>query len=269
MDCDKMNSASSQSDVLDPHRPWITDARQLPSRMRWLDAMFNPAGTSPTLHFTRVWTLCFFLQLMIVVGPFGIGLLMSLAGGNAAPVTTFGLYASPIVFIVTTIISFINHSRRLNDARKPSIFAVIVLVPMIIGLGLTGMGIMGKAKAYDKLYAERTEYLADPDAWRAARLEKQREAQQKAEEARQTAEAAGEKPAAAKPNGANGGRGDRGPRADRELPSQLDFVLKPNVGVIQLVSIGLNIFIAIWSLLWVARVPDFGRSYQGHDGGYS
>ena len=162
-----MSDASNNIDALDPQRPWITDARQLPSRMNWLDAMFNPTGKSPKLHFTRVWTVCFFLQLLIVVVPFGVGIVASLAGGDPKPIQTFGVYATPIVFIVTTYISFVAHSRRLNDAGKTSILAVLVLLPLLAGMALSFMGIMKSAEAYDKLYAERAIYLENPDAWRA------------------------------------------------------------------------------------------------------
>ena len=267
-----MSDATPNSTVLDPDRPWISDERQLPSRMSWMDSLFNPAGASPKLHFTRVWTVCFFLQFFIVVIPFGLGILISLAGGNPAPVKTLGLYASPIVFIVTTIISFVAHSRRLIDAKKPSIFAIIVLLPLLGGLAVSGAGIMKSSAEYDKLYAERAVYLENPDAWREAQLEKrqvaQAEMQARKAEAEANAEAGGgeAKPAQRGQQRGGPGQGMRGPRADQPLPSQLSFILKPNVGIIQLVLFVANIFILIWSLMWVARVPDFGKSKNDGSG---
>lgn len=257
-----MTEMAATQGPLDPKRPWIVDEAQLPSRMRWMEAMFNPTGTSPRLHFTRVWTVCFFLQVLIVVVPVGVGILMSLAGGNPSGIQTFGLYASPIVFIATTIVSFIAHTRRLNDARKPSILAVIVLLPLLAGLGLTVAGISEKSAAYQKLYAERTEFLADPEAWRQSHLDDRKAAQAKRTAAREAAANGGE--ATENKGAAKRGRGgpahDKGPRADRPLPPQLDFVLKPNVGHIQMILIIANIFIVMWSLFWVARVPSAGRT---------
>lgn len=256
-----MSDASNNIDALDPQRPWITDARQLPSRMNWLDAMFNPTGKSPKLHFTRVWTVCFFLQLLIVVVPFGVGIVASLAGGDPKPIQTFGVYATPIVFIVTTYISFVAHSRRLNDAGKTSILAVLVLLPLLAGMALSFMGIMKSAEAYDNLYAERAIYLENPDAWRAEQLEKRQAAQAAAEAARADAAQADEAgEGEAKPEQRGPQRGAGGPRADQPLPSQLAFIIKPNLMIIQMILVGFNVFLALWSLLWLARVPDFGKS---------
>lgn len=256
-----MSEASNNIDALDPQRPWITDARQLPSQMNWLDSMFNPVGRSPKLHFTRVWTICFFWQFLIVVVPFGVGIVASLAGGDPKPIQAFGVYASPIVFIMTTIISYVAHARRLNDAGKPSIYAIIILLPLLAGMALSFMGIQKSAAEYDKLYDERAIYLENPEAWRAEQLAKRQAAQTAAESARAEAEQgadAGE--GEAKPQRAGPRRGAGGPRADQPLPSQLEYIIKPNVGIIQLVLVGFNIFLVIWSLLWVARVPDFGKS---------
>ncbi len=262
-----MSDAATTPNALDPARPWITDERQLPSRMSWIGAMFNPAGTSPQLHFTRVWTICFFLQLLFVVVPVFMGMVMGLAGGDASAVTTFGFYASPIIFIVTTLISYVNHARRLNDARKPSILAILVLLPLIAGLAISFMGIVAKSAEYDALYAERGVYLEDPDAWRENRLEERRIAQAEAIVAREAAEAEGEDGAEGQRQrgGGRGGPANSGPRADQPLPPQVEFILKPNIPIIQLILIIFNTFLAIWSLMWVARVPNFDKAKQVED----
>ena len=59
-----MSDAIASQSALDPDRPWITDANQLPSKMNWLDTFFNPTGKTPTLHFTRAWTVLFMAQVV-------------------------------------------------------------------------------------------------------------------------------------------------------------------------------------------------------------
>jgi len=308
-----MSDISTTPDVLDPDRPWITDERQLPSRMSWIASLFNPTGKSPKLHFTRVWTVCFFLQFLIVVIPFGLGIVIGLAGGNPSGIKTLGLYASPVVFIATTLISYVAHSRRLNDAGKLSLWAVLVLIPLLIGMALFMSGVMQKSAEYDGLYDQRAEFLDDPQTWRAERLVERQAAQAKQTEFRDFNSQAGpflteiylgknaamrdtpqvwrteklaefaelqtkakaltEKPegeegasgpeSQAQRGGQRGGNG--GVRADQELPDQVAFILKPNVGIIQMILFGMNLFIMIWSLTWVARVPDFGKSKPKQD----
>ncbi len=395
-----MNDISTTPNVLDPDRPWITDERQLPSRMSWIGSLFNPTGKSPKLHFTRVWTVCFFLQFLIVVIPFGLGIVIGLAGGDPSGIKTFGLYASPVVFIATTIISFVAHSRRLNDAGKLSLWAVLVLIPLLIGMALFMSGVMQKSAEYDEIYKRRAEYLAEPNAWRARRQIAQTIIQDKTTKLRdvneRTRDLFSEVLAARNPlmtknpsawqtrtlskyemlsaesrlaigddaqyhdinleirqqtwgaylgEGAvePSGRDERlsdlidlqeraktmvdtskrfydlnseirgliqdvfylrdidqfadseawraskqadfdrigpqakieaklyidsqyhGPRADLPLPDQVEFILKPSVGIIQMVLFGMNLLIMIWSLMWVARVPDFGKAKREED----
>lgn len=289
-----MSTTDLASAALDPNRPWIKDERELPSRMRWMSAMFDPTGKSPKLHFTRVWTLCFFLQFLILVIPGFLSFVLGLAGGDGSALTSFGAYAAPIVFIATTIISFIAHSRRLNDAGKWSGWAIFVLVPLVIGVVLTAQGIIGKSDEYSGMYDARAEFLQDPQAWRADQLEQRQARQKRAAEISELnseikalfsgvfyeqsgALEQGDKLAkfnalkqkasmlteSSQVGGEEGRPQRRGPDpfpASEPLPSQVDYVLKPNLSAIQNVLILMNIFIMIWSLTWVARVPNFGKT---------
>ena len=256
--------SDSQQTALDPNRPWITDHRELPSHMNWVQTLFNPAGDSPRLHFTRAWTVLFVLQLMVVVVPLVTGMILDIAGGDGAPVREFGVFASPVVFIVTTMMSYVIHSRRLNDANKPQLVAFIPLIPLLIGLALFTMNAMSSAAQYDQRFETRQEFLADPDAFR----EKQREARRKAEE--EAAAKAESENASAEGQQQRGGQGRGGPRGgagmgpEQPLPPKPEFVLKAAAPIIQTVIIPLSALIAIWSLMWVARVPFFGR-YPGEN----
>lgn len=241
--------------AIDPKRPWLTDERELPERMNWLKTLFDPTGESPRLHFTRAWTLLFTLQAMIIVVPFTVALVLNLAGGDGAGVSTFGTYATPVVFIVTTLMSYVIHSRRLNDAGKTPLLAIVPLIPLLIGFALFTTNAMSTAESYDKRFEMRQDYLADPEAFR----ERQRE-EREAARAQAEAEGSGEGAQQQQRRGRGGPPGGRGGmNLDQPMAPKTEFVLKAAAPMIQNVVIPLSGFIAIWSLMWVARVPFFGN----------
>jgi len=317
-----MSDAFASQSALDPDRPWITDNEQIPANMNWFSTLFNPMGKSPTLHFTRAWTLLFMLQLMCVVGiPLGLGI-VSLTGADTSGASVFTLYLTAIIFIVTTFLSFVIHCRRLNDAGKLNIRAFIILVPLIAASVMFFAQVQQKSVEFDELYAERGVYLADPEAWEERQREQRRKAQEKERaereafllpmrlagvmvdmnvnddpaankllsteraeylsspevwrarqdqarreiyEAREAAKEATEASGEGQNRGRRGGGGgwDQGPTADKELPSQEEFILRPNMSVFQSVIMPISALIMLWSLLWVARVPYFGGKGQG------
>jgi len=167
-------------------------------RMRWLDTLFNPSGTSTKIEFTRAWTLLFFLQLAVVVLPWFAAFVMGLAGGDGQAIGRFGLYMSPIIFVTTTVLSYVIHTRRLRDAGKSTLFALLILVPLLLGLARFGTSVMHKAGEYATLYEDRQEYLDDPIAFREKKAE---ERQKKIEEAEAERKKAEEEAAKAKAEG--------------------------------------------------------------------
>ncbi|WP_018146683.1 DUF805 domain-containing protein [Henriciella marina] len=241
---------------LDPKRPWLTDERELPEKMNWAETLFDPTGMAPRLHFTRAWTLLFTLQVVVIVIPFTIALVLSTAGGDGSTASTIGTYMTPVVFIVTTLMSYVIHSRRLNDANKSPLWAIIPLVPLLIGMALFVTTAMSTAAEYDKRFEMRQDYLSDPDAFR----EKQRAERERAE-----AEAEAEDNGEARGRGRGGPPGGQGGiNFDEPLPPKTGYVLKAAAPTIQMVVIPLSALIAIWSLMWVARVPFFG-AYPGSE----
>ncbi|MFN3212316.1 MAG: hypothetical protein ACE37M_04370 [Henriciella sp.] len=269
-----MSDAAASQTALDPDRPWIVDEDELPTRMSWLDTLFNPAGKSPKLHFTRAWTALFFTGLFAWMGVGFIIFILGVAGADTSGLSVFHGYLIAAVLALTSICSYVAHTRRLNHAGKISLRAIIVIVPLIIAtLAFVG-GMTGKAAEYNKLYEARAEFLEDPAAWREARLEERRERQAEAEKAREEAEAAREngeegEDAGENRGGQNGGqRGggpgnwNQGPSAENPLPSKEAFIVRPNLGAFNNIIVGLNTLIMIWSLLWVARVPNFGKSKE-------
>ncbi len=262
-----MSDASPSQSVLDPDRPWITNEEDLPVRMSWLQTFLNPAGESPKLHFTRAWTVLFFMGLLSWVGLGMIISVVGIAGVDTGPLNVFHGYFIAAVLAVTSLFSYVAHTRRLNHAGKISLRAIIVLVPLILASVVFMGGVQTKAVEYAELYEARAEFLADPQAWRDARLEERRERQAEEEARRKAAEEAranGEE-VEGQGNGNRGGRGgpprggNEGPSAENPLPTKEAFIVRPNLGAFNMIIVGLNTLIMIWSLLWVARVPNFGK----------
>ncbi|MEQ9314233.1 MAG: DUF805 domain-containing protein [Henriciella sp.] len=257
--------SDTSSPVLDHKRPWLTDERELPSHMNWMKTLFDPTGQSPRLHFTRAWTLLFTLQMIVILVPFSIASVVGLAGGEPESISTMGKYATPVVFIITTLMSYVIHSRRLNDANKNPLLALIPLLPLLIALGAFAMTTMGEVQKYDQRFEARQEYLADPDAYLQKQRDQRRAAQEAAEKKAAEAAANGEE-APQQQRGQRRGPGGPGGSmsVDQPLQPKAPTVLKAALPVIQMIMIPLSGLIAIWSLMWVARVPYFGR-YPGDD----
>lgn len=266
-----MSDAISSQTAVDPNRPWITDPEQDPARMSWLDTFLNPTGETPKLHFTRAWTILFFAGVLAWPGFGLLTFIVGTAGMNTSGLTAFHGYMIAVVIGVSSILSFVIHSRRLNHAGKTSIWAILILIPLILAsLAFLG-GITGKAAEYQKMYDARAEYLEDPAAWREQRLEERRKAQAEAEQARLEAEAAkadGEEPSAeagqnrGQRRGPPGGRGN-GPNASNPLPAKEAFIVRPNLMAFYGIIVAFNLPLMLWSLLWVARTTNVRKQDHG------
>lgn len=264
-----MSDAISSQAPIDPDRPWITAEDGDPAQMSWLDTFLNPAGESPKLHFTRAWTILFFAGVLAWPG-FGLAnFIAGTAGMDNSGLSAFHGYLIAVVIGVSSILSFVIHSRRLNHAGKTSLWAIIILIPLGLGAFAFMGGVAGKAAEYQTLYDQRAEYLEDPAAWREQRLEERRKAQAEAEQARLEAEAAranGEEPSGegAQNRGQQGQRGPRGgqggPNPENPLPTKEAFIVRPNLGAFYNIIVLLSLPIMIWSLTWVARTPNYGKS---------
>lgn len=269
-----MSDAISSQTPIDQERPWINEQDGDPARMSWLDTFLNPAGESPKLHFTRAWTILFFAGILAWPG-FGLAsFIAGAAGMDTSGLSAFHGYLIAVVVGVSSILSFVIHSRRLNHAGKTSLWAIIVLLPLVLGsLAFMG-GVSGKAAQYQDLYEKRAVYLEDPAAWREQRLQERRDAQAAAQKAREEAEAAraaGEEPSGegaqnrGQRRGPPGGFGG-GPSPENPLPDKEAFIVRPNLMSFYGLIVLLSIPIMIWSLTWVARTPNYGKTASQPDG---
>ncbi len=208
---------------IDAKRPWITNPREAPSAMNWADVFLNPFGRSPTLHFTRAWTLLFFARVgtlalsVIIVGILSVGgVEMSGEGAQRAFLA---------VVIITCFLSFIIHMRRLADAGRPVALAGVALLPLIAGAAAFVVFGSQAATAYDKRVAA--------EAAREAAIEQGLPVP----EAEETADR---------------GRG----RGRAEKPqTKTEAVIGSGIGGGMGVLFLFSFFVMLWSLLWVARQP--------------
>ncbi|MFN4226304.1 MAG: hypothetical protein ACK4HR_08290 [Hyphomonas sp.] len=231
------------SGTIDPHRPWITDVRDDPGQMNWVQTLFNPLGTTGKLHFTRAWTLFFMGRLLLYIVPSFAAGILTIAGVKMEAVNTpvslllITVPALLVPFAVYTIVteftSFVAHTRRLADARRPTWLAVIVLVPMILGLMAytagTGMGAAQHRKMTAPPAAEKTE--AEAAKADAKDGQKRQQRQQRPQR-----------------------RGPPGPPpSERQMAVQTGMAM--GLPIWALGSLG----VMLWTLLYVARLPNGGE----------
>ena len=240
-----MNDRDTNADTagaIDPNRPWITDPRDAPANMNWVETLTNPSGVTSRVHFTRAWTGLFFLRLIYFVGTATAAAVFATAGSSFSVPN----WVWPLLVIVTAVMSLILHVRRLADAQRSAIWASLVLLPVIVGsAGFLGGVAMGGAQ-YDQLVAQR--------------------------EARAIEIPAPEVPAEAAPTTAEAGAGDdeeqseqsgqRGPQVDVTEVSQRQHALNTGFGLAQTAWAPFAFFVMLWSLLWVGRLPTGGGTIK-------
>lgn len=113
------------------------------------------------------------------------------------------------------------------------------------------MGNIQKSAAqYDTMYQKRTEFLADPGAYREAALSERRAAQRA--RAAQTEGNAGRQARRGR-RGGEDWRGRQPYNAENALPSQEAFILRPHIGQFLNLIMVLSAFLVPWSLIIVAR----------------
>ena len=238
-------------DAIDPHRPWIKDARDNPHEMNWGQALFNPLGSSPKLHFSRAWTFMFMGRVLLFIVPVFAVFVASLSGADLSglwkPVDGFIVPVPEVLLpffvfmIVTEFTSWIAHVRRFNEAHKSPLRATIVLVPLMLGLAAFFVGAQGGIKQYEEVHASKPAVSAEAAAGQGAGA------------AAAPAEQADKRP----------------PQKGRQGPpqSERDMAASAGLGLAMLVWAPASFFVMLWSLLYVARMPNggVGRFRTGSD----
>lgn len=224
---------------IDSNRPWIRDYRDNPGAMNWAGTLLNPFGETSKLHFSRAWTMMFIGRLLLYLLPsVGAGIL-GIAGvqtgflNTQADLVLFTVPALLLPFavfvLITELTSFVAHARRLADAQRPAWLGVIVLVPMILGLAAYMAGTSMGAALHRAANAPAAEAAAG--------------------------DAAGKAEAGKRPEGRSRGRGGPPGPPQSERQAAVSAGLGLALPVWWLTSTG----VMVWTLLWVARLPNGGQ----------
>lgn len=236
------------ADSIDPHRPWIRDERDDPRAMNWIQTFFNPMGKTYKLHFSRAWTAMFFGRLMLYIVPALIVGLLGAAGVKAEGLTSpvslllFSVPAFLVPFAVFTLVteytSFVVHIRRLTEAGRSAFMAVIVLIPLLLGLIFYALGAQGGAATYRQMHEPANTEALETRAGAGG-----------AEEAEEDASGKGDAKAA------------KGPPNDPRLAamSQRELAMTMGMGMAFPVWWLASFGAMLWSLLYVARLPNGGQ----------
>ena len=239
--------------AIDPHRPWIRDERDAPATMNWRNTLFNPFGKTYKLHFTRAWTFMFMGRLLLYVIPSFIAFLAGIAGvgteGLNAPVNLV-LFSVPAVLLpfalftlLTEYTSFVVHVRRLTEAGRSAFMAVIVLVPMLLGLIAYALGTQAGAAQYRQMHSPANTEAVE------AKAEKKGEEEEGEEAASKDTQAA---PA--------GGGGARNPQMARMMElSERQLAQQTGMGMAFPIWWLASFGAMLWSLIYVARLPNGGE----------
>ncbi len=228
-----MSWSSETARPIDPKRPWIEDPRDAPAQLAWLPTLFWPFGRTSRLHFTRAWTVLFFARVLALVLPLLFIGIMAASGAEApSPGLAFGIFGATVG--LTLVCSFVLHLRRLADARRSALWAVLVSLPVILGLAVF---IAAGSRANAAFDARQTAAAAGSGG--------------------EAVESASSDVRSDRRRGSQRGGRDNDPPATRQ-----DAIVQAAGGPAILAwSVGL-IGVTIWSLMWVGRLPTGGGTIR-------
>lgn len=216
---------------IDEHRPWITDPADAPARMNWFKTLLNPFGQTSRLHFTRALTLLFFFT-----APFA-GMLLT------------GSFTPGIIGVgVLSLLSFVAHVRRLASAQRSPLWAGLVLLPLAACLIVFSAVASANVSEANRISAEILADRADPEA--------ARERQEAERQARAEAENEEDGPARGRPDGPKPGFAEDGSF------SPVKFLLDKAGQPAGLAWAVVGFFVFLWTMFWVARLPNGGGSIR-------
>lgn len=243
----------------DPHRPWIRDERDVPSNMNWWQTLFNPFGKTYKLHFTRAWTFMFMGRLLLYVVPSFIAMIAGVAGvsteGMNAPVSLvlFSVPALLVPFAIFTLVtdytSFVVHVRRLTEAGRSAFMAVIVLIPLLLGLICYALGTQAGAAQYRQMHSPANTEMAE------ASTKKENEAEAEGEDA----QGKDAQPKQGQPPAKAGGGAQSPQMAQMMGMSERELAMQAGMGMAFPIWWLASIGAMLWSLMYVARLPNGGQ----------
>tara|TARA_Y100000052_G_scaffold22253_2_gene22919 strand:+ start:19161 stop:19919 length:759 start_codon:yes stop_codon:yes gene_type:complete len=221
--------------VYDPERPWIADEMDDPSRANWVEEFLVPFGRTRKPIFLR--GQMFLALLRIVILPAAI-IANFIAGPAIGAAIGFG------GLFVLLFASIISHSRRLNDSGRPTLFASLIALPLIIASVLVILGTINAPIALEQMQKQRAAAAAE----RAATIDGDETTEGAGNDAIAEAENAEAVPAPTGPPQ----RGRRGPPMTEEM--LVKGAVMQSLGAWFLLSL----FGMLFSFLYVARGETIG-----------
>ncbi len=210
--------------------------------MQWLPSLLDPLGETSRLHFTRAWTLLFFARLLVFVGPVIAVALLAAAGAKEPASYGPPVWFFPLFLVVTALMSTVLHIRRLSNAKRSPLWAVLVMVPVLVGFaGFIAGGMQGTAQ-----YREALDQLHNPAP--PAAMDR--------------TDPTGDTSAVADETG-EGERASREERLDPTKVSAREHAFRTALSMAQLAWAGPSFLVMLWSLLWVGRLPNGGGTIDG------
>ena len=254
------------AEEIDPKRPWIVDEADAPASMNWMQTLTNPFGETSRLHFTRAWTMLFFIRFIYAVGAAVLVGIFTAAGaddpsGMMPPAGTFH-----IIVIVTALMSLVAHTRRLTNARRSPFWAILVIVPVLCGFGGFMMGMAGAGHQYT-IAAQAAELRAQgmPDREIVYELGLAKRPSDTPAEADTSDKPEGGEEAAAAPAPGHGHHMNPReliPQIEVTEISQREHALKGGIAMAQMTWALPSFLVMIWTLMWVGRLPNGGGSLK-------
>lgn len=225
--------------MIDPARPWILDPRDAPADMNWRETLLYPFGITSKVHFGRAWTFMFMGRLLLFVVPVFAVFILNIAGMKAdalwKPVAGFGLPVPALLLpffvfaIVSEFTSFVAHRRRLANAKRSSWLGILVLVPLMLAMVGFVLGASSGAKAYDTLKAEKNKPQIEQTVENADSAKSETDAPR-----------------------------DRGKKREGPPPTQKEMAASAGMGLAIPIWLFSSFFVMLWTLLYVARLPNDG-----------
>lgn len=123
-----VTDAPQAHDLYDSDRPWLRDEKDDPSKANWMNEFGNPGGKTRPPVFLRG-------QMMLAIVRTGVLVItLGLAGANPW-IAALSCFAGLSVLLGASLVS---HVRRLHDAGKPALLALILAGPLLLSFG-TGL----------------------------------------------------------------------------------------------------------------------------------
>lgn len=140
-----MSYSNSDPVVYDEEHPWFQDERDDPSQANWLSEFLDPTGQTRKTVFLRGQTVLGILRGFVFVAAIG--------ASAGSPWVGAGIGA--IGLLILLVLSLVSHVRRLNDAGRSPLLALVIVFPLALALTTGVFSAAGASSKLEQMQAER------------------------------------------------------------------------------------------------------------------